>query len=217
MIHPLLLLLVLGLTVLSMLFHECGHAAACRYGGARPGVIGMGFYVVWPAFYTNVTDAYRLGRAGRVRTDLGGVYFNAIFLLPLTAVYLATGYLPLLAAVVVIHVEIVQQLLPSLRFDGYFILADLIGVPDLFRRIGPDPAQHDPRPAGRSPGRNLKRATRVTLTAWVLLVVPLLGDRTGLHHPERSQPRQDVRPVPGRAGAVPSSHSSGGSTSRPAW
>jgi putative peptide zinc metalloprotease protein len=179
-IHPVLLLLVLGLTLLSTLFHECGHAAACRYGGARPGVIGMGVYVVWPAFFTNVTDAYRLGRAGRIRTDLGGVYFNAIFSAGLAAVYLATGYQPLLAAVLLVHVEMVQQLLPSLRFDGYFILADLIGVPDLFRRIGPvlrslipgRPA--DPRVQG------LKRGARVTLTAWALVMVPLLIVELGL-------------------------------------
>jgi putative peptide zinc metalloprotease protein len=179
-IHPVLLLLVLGLTLLSTLFHECGHAAACRYGGARPGVIGMGVYVVWPAFFTNVTDAYRLGRAGRIRTDLGGVYFNAIFSVGLAAVYLATGYQPVLAAVLLVHVEMVQQLLPSLRFDGYFILADLIGVPDLFRRIGPvlrslipgRPA--DPRVQG------LKRGARVTLTAWVLVMVPLLIVELGL-------------------------------------
>ena len=179
LIHPLLLLLVLGLAVLSMLFHECGHAAACRYGGARPGVIGAGFYVVWPAFYTNVTDSYRLGRAGRVRTDLGGVYFNAVFLIPLMAAYLATGYLPLLAAVILIHLEIFQQLLPSLRFDGYFILADLIGVPDLFRRIVPTLGSMIPGRPIDSRVRNLKRAARVTLTAWVLLVVPLLAVELG--------------------------------------
>jgi putative peptide zinc metalloprotease protein len=174
LLHPLLLLLVLGLSVVSMLFHECGHAAACRYGGARPGVIGMGIYVIWPAFFTNVTDAYRLGRAGRIRTDLGGVYFNAIFVLPLTAAYLATGYAPLAAAVGLIHLEIVQQLLPSLRFDGYFILADLIGLPDLFRRIGPTLRSLIP---GRSadPGLGkLKRSARISLTIWVLLVVPML-------------------------------------------
>jgi putative peptide zinc metalloprotease protein len=173
-LHPVLVLLVLGLSILSLLFHECGHATACRYGGARPGVIGMGIYVIWPAFFTNVTDAYRLGRAGRIRTDLGGVYFNAIFALMLMGVYAGTGYAPLLAAVVLVHLEIVQQLLPSLRFDGYFILADLIGVPDLFRRIGPTlrsviPGQPiDPRIKG------LKRAARITLTAWVLIMVPLL-------------------------------------------
>ncbi len=138
LLHPMLLLMVLALAVLSMLFHECGHAAACRYGGARPGIIGMGFYVIWPAFFTNVTDAYRLGRPGRIRTDLGGVYFNAIFVLPLTVAYLDDG-LPAAAGrrSSLIHLEMMQQLMPSLRFDGYFILADLIGVPDLFRRIEP--------------------------------------------------------------------------------
>ena len=174
LLHPLLLLLVLGLSVVSMLFHECGHAAACRYGGARPGVIGMGIYLIWPAFFTNVTDAYRLGRAGRIRTDLGGVYFNAIFVLVLTGTYLATGYASLASAVVLIHLEIVQQLLPSLRLDGYFILADLIGVPDLFRRIGPTLRTLIP---GRSadPGlRKLKRSARISVTIWVLLVVPML-------------------------------------------
>ena len=180
LLHPLLLLLVLGLTVLSMLFHECGHAAACRYGGARPGVIGMGFFVIWPAFFTNVTDSYRLGRAGRVRTDLGGVYFNAVFVLLLTVTYLATGYAPLLAAVVLIHLEIVQQLLPSLRFDGYFILADLIGVPDLFRRIGPTLRSMIPGRPADPRVHGLKRAARVTLTAWVLVVVPLIALELGL-------------------------------------
>ena len=175
LLHPLLLLMVLGLSVVSMVFHECGHAAACRYGGARPGVIGIGFYVMWPAFFTNVTDAYRLGRAGRIRTDLGGVYFNAVFALALAAAYLATGYPPLLAAVVLVHMEVVQQLMPSLRLDGYFILADLIGLPDLFRRIGPTLRSIIPGRPADPRVLELKRAARVTLTAWILLVVPLLA------------------------------------------
>ena len=37
---PVVLLIVLGLSLVSAMFHECGHAAGCRYGGARPGVIG---------------------------------------------------------------------------------------------------------------------------------------------------------------------------------
>jgi putative peptide zinc metalloprotease protein len=174
LLHPVLLLMVLGLAVLSMMFHECGHAAACRYGGARPGVIGVGFYVIWPAFYTNVTDAYRLGRVGRIRTDLGGVYFNVVFMLPLIAGYLKTGYLPLLAAVFLIHTEILQQLMPSLRLDGYFILADLIGVPDLFRRIGPVLRSLVPGQPVDPKIRDLKRGARLTLTTWILIILPLL-------------------------------------------
>ncbi len=173
--HPLSVLAVLGLTLLSTLFHECGHAAACRYGGARPGVIGMGFYVMWPAFFTNVTDTYRLGRAGRVRTDLGGVYFNAIFVLALAAAYRTTGFAVLASAIVLTHAEIVQQLVPSLRFDGYFILADLIGVPDLFRRIGPTLRGLIPGQPRDARVQDLKRPARLILTAWVTLIVPLLG------------------------------------------
>src|SRR5207302_9571443 len=59
---PGLLLLVFALGVVSAGFHEFGHAAACRYAGATPGGMGVGFYLVWPAFYTDVTDAYRLPR-----------------------------------------------------------------------------------------------------------------------------------------------------------
>ncbi|MBI3969448.1 MAG: hypothetical protein HY329_27705, partial [Chloroflexi bacterium] len=79
--RPGLLLLVLAAVILSAGFHEFGHAAALRYGGGKVRGMGAGIYLVYPAFYTDVTDAYRLGRWGRVRTDLGGIYFNFIFAL----------------------------------------------------------------------------------------------------------------------------------------
>jgi putative peptide zinc metalloprotease protein len=135
--NPVGLLIVLGLTLASAMFHECGHAAGCRYGGARPGKIGVGIYMVGPAFFTNVTDSYRLSRAGRLRTDLGGLYFNAIFMLALAGLYAATSSEILLLVIAVTHLEMLEQLMPFARFDGYFILSDLVGVPDLFARVGP--------------------------------------------------------------------------------
>ena len=35
------------------------------------------------------------------------------------------------------QIEMVQQLIPTVRFDGYFVLADLAGVPDLLARVRP--------------------------------------------------------------------------------
>jgi putative peptide zinc metalloprotease protein len=172
--NPVDLLLVIGLSVVSAAFHECGHAAACRYGGGRPGAIGVGIYLVWPSFFTNVTDAYRLDRAGRLRTDLGGLYFNLIFILALAGVYAGTSAKVLLVVIAVTHLEMLQQLLPFVRFDGYFVLSDLTGVPDLFARIGPilrsvlTKGQPDPRIAG------LRRRARIAVTGWVLCVVPFL-------------------------------------------
>jgi putative peptide zinc metalloprotease protein len=169
------LLIVLGLSLVSAVFHECGHAAGCRYGGARPGKIGVGIYLVWPAFFTNVTDSYRLSRAGRLRTDLGGLYFNAVFMLALAGVYAASSAEVLLLVIAITHLEMAEQLLPFVRFDGYFILSDLAGVPDLFARIAPvlrsavSRGRHrDPRVTG------LRRSSRIVVTAWVLCVIPLL-------------------------------------------
>src|SRR3954451_18621440 len=96
---PALLLAVFALTVASAAFHEIGHAAACRYGGARPGVMGAGLYLLWPAFYTDVSDAYRLNRVGRLRVDLGGMYFNAVFAVAAVALYWASGSEALLIVV----------------------------------------------------------------------------------------------------------------------
>ena len=76
-----------------------GHAAAARSSGAEPGVMGAGLYLVWPAFYTDVTDSYRLGRAGRIRTDLGGLYFNAIVVVLTFVWWWATGWEALLLLV----------------------------------------------------------------------------------------------------------------------
>ena len=188
--NPVDLLIVAGLSLVSAVFHECGHAAACRYGGARPGVIGAGIYLVWPSFFTDVTDSYRLSRAGRLRTDVGGLYFNLIFILVLAGIYAASPAGFLLLVIAITHLEMLEQLLPFVRFDGYFILSDLVGVPDLFARVAPilrnavSRGPKDPRVTG------LRRRARIVVTGWVLCVIPLLTFSIGyllLHLPQISR------------------------------
>lgn len=172
---PGLILLLFALVVLGAAFHECGHAAGCSYGGAKPGVMGAGLYFVWPAFYTDVTDSYRLSRGGRLRTDLGGVYFNFVFILATAGVYFLTGFEPLLLVIVIQHLEVLHQLLPFLRLDGYYILADVTGVPDLFTRIKDILASLIP---GREPSERVKALkpwVRMVASGWVLLLVPIIA------------------------------------------
>jgi putative peptide zinc metalloprotease protein len=171
---PALLLMMLGLIILSAAFHECGHATACRYGGAQPGAMGVGIYIVWPAFYTDVTDAYRLGKGARLRTDLGGVYFNAIFILGTAGAYALTGFEPLLLMIPLQHLEIVHQFLPFIRLDGYYIVSDLTGVPDMFSRIRPTLASLIPWKKTHPRVRELKVWVRGAVAMYVFTVVPLL-------------------------------------------
>jgi putative peptide zinc metalloprotease protein len=170
--QPTLTLLVMALIFTSAAFHECGHVSACRYGGAKPGVMGFGLYLVWPAFYSTVTDSYRLDRIGRLRTDLGGVYFNAVFISGMDLAYLNNRTPWLLVAIVALHLETATQFLPMIRLDGYYILADLIGVPDLFSRLGPVLASLIPGRPTHPRVRELKPWVRRTITLWVLIVVP---------------------------------------------
>jgi len=172
--NPALLLMMLGLVVLSAAFHECGHASACAYGGAKPGAMGAGVYIVWPAFYTDVTDAYRLGKGGRLRTDLGGVYFNVIFILATAGAYAITGFEPLLLMIPLQHLEIIHQFLPFIRLDGYYIVSDLTGVPDMFSRIRPTLASLIPWKETHDRVKELKPWVRVAVTVYVFTVVPLL-------------------------------------------
>jgi putative peptide zinc metalloprotease protein len=172
---PGLLLLVVAITILSAGFHEFGHAAAARRGGATPGVMGAGIYLVWPAFYTDVTDSYRLGRGGRVRTDLGGLYFNAIVAVAVAGVWWLTGYDALLLLVATQILQMVRQLTPLVRFDGYHVLADLTGVPDLFHRIKPTLLGMLPWRWKHPETRVLKPWARAVVTLWVVVVVPMLA------------------------------------------
>ncbi|HEX2178515.1 MAG TPA: hypothetical protein VHL54_03200 [Actinomycetota bacterium] len=170
-------ILTLGIIVLlSALFHEFGHAAGGAYGGARPGAIGAGIFVVWPAFFSDITDSYRLSRAGRVRTDLGGIYFNLLLTLPLTGLYAVTGNPLWKWGVVALFLIVFQQLLPFLRLDGYYLVSDLTGVPDLFGNLRPALKNLLPGRRATNPSfAGLRPGVRAAVTVWALGTAAFAG------------------------------------------
>ena len=173
---PALLLIVLFVTAFAAGFHELGHAAALRYGGGRAKGMGAGIYLVYPAFYTDVSDNYRLARWSRVRTDLGGVYFNLLFALALVGLYLLTGQQFLLVIVTLLNLEMVRQLLPLVRLDGYWTLADLTGIPDFFSQMAPFVRRI--LPGSKDQDRQLPRLKwwgKLVFALYTLIAIPLLG------------------------------------------
>jgi putative peptide zinc metalloprotease protein len=173
---PGLLLVVIAVVIVSSIFHEIGHAAGIRYGGGRARGIGMGFYIVYPTFYTDVTDAYRLGRWARLRTDLGGFYFHLIFMLGILGVYWFTGQTWLLLVAILINVDVVYQLLPVVRLDGYWAIADLTGIPDFFSQMKAYLTRMLPvsgLKADKLPP--LKPWVNIVFATYIVLVIPALA------------------------------------------
>jgi putative peptide zinc metalloprotease protein len=172
--QPWLIVVLLPLIVASAAFHEFGHAAALAYGGGKVRGMGAGIYFVYPVFFTDVTDNYRLKRGSKVRTDLGGFYFNLIFALGVMGLYLVTGQEFLLLGVVAIVFGIVHQLMPIMRLDGYWALADLTGIPDPFSAMKPFVRSLLPfgRRAEGTP--EMKRWVKALFLLYIVIAVPLL-------------------------------------------
>jgi outer membrane lipoprotein-sorting protein len=170
------LLAVIGIVFAAGMFHELGHASALKFGGGYVRGMGLGMYLMYPAFYTDVTDGYRLGRWARVRVDLGGVYFHAIASLALIGLSLWLEAELLLIAVLLINVEMARQFIPFVKLDGYWLLADLTGIPDFFSQMGP--FVRSLAPASLSPGCHLpqlRRWVRAVFGIYILAVVPALA------------------------------------------
>jgi putative peptide zinc metalloprotease protein len=124
-----------ALTVVGVVVHELGHLAACSRFGARHGGMGVGLYWCFPTLYAEVHGAWLLPRLQRAVVDIGGVYLQSGYVLALGVIYLATGTEAVLSAIAWSHVLMLHTLNPVLKFDGYWLLADLTGAHNLHQWI----------------------------------------------------------------------------------
>ncbi len=119
------------------LVHEFGHALTLRYVGGRSGP--MGFMLLWglPCFYTDVSGAWLLTKKReRILVGLAGLGWQfaaaalLLALLPLPHPGSVAGQL-LVAALHLCGLTALLNLNPLLRLDGYWILCDWLGIPNL--------------------------------------------------------------------------------------
>ena len=90
-----------------------------------------------------------------------------------------TGYEPLVLLCFLLQIAVLQQMLPFLRLDGYYVLSDLVGVPDLFRRVGPVLRSALPFRDAEPSVAQLKPWVRRVVAGWVFLLVPVLAMNLG--------------------------------------
>lgn len=136
-----------NLVWLSLLFvalraaHELGHATACKAMGGRSTEIGLMLIAgVIPLPYCDATSAWRFPEVWRrVVVSAAGMYVE-VFLAAVAAIIWATtdpGRVHALAynmMLVAGFTTIVFNANPLLRYDGYYILSDVAGAPNLAQR-----------------------------------------------------------------------------------
>lgn len=127
------LCLLAGIKVL----HELGHGLACQHFGSRCNELGVQFMFGVPSMYCDVTDSWRLpNRWSRIAVAGGGIYVEMV-LATLACFLWVSSDSPMIRGISV-QVMIVSSLMtillnanPLLRYDGYYMLSDLVGIPNL--------------------------------------------------------------------------------------
>nr|WP_067290106.1 HlyD family efflux transporter periplasmic adaptor subunit [Marinobacterium profundum] len=126
--------------VFAKLCHEFGHAYMAKRAGCRVQSMGLAFMVLFPLFYTDVSDAWRVNdRRSRLLIGAGGMLAE---LLLAAIALLAWSLLPdgpartaaFMLASATWLTTLVVNLNPFLRFDGYYLLSDLWRVENLQQR-----------------------------------------------------------------------------------
>lgn len=126
-----------GALLVLKLLHELGHAYAATARGCVVSSMGIAFMLGAPMPYTDVTDAWKMSaRRDRMAIDLAGVSVElAVAALATFAwVFLPDGPMRAVAfafATTGWVMSLMINLNPFMRFDGYFVLADWLNVPNL--------------------------------------------------------------------------------------
>ena len=132
-------ILLLTIFVVVKVLHEAGHAFTARYFGAECNECGIMLLVLTPVLYTNVTDAWILGRRQRMLVTAAGIMVELFIAAVCTVLWwMATDGMARSILLNTMLLCSLNTLLfngnPLLRFDGYFLLADWVGIPNLAAR-----------------------------------------------------------------------------------
>jgi len=117
--------------------HELGHAYVAKAKGCKVPTMGVAFLVLMPVLYTDVTDSWRLvRRRDRLAVGAGGLAVElsvaslatlAWVLLPAGAARDAAYFLATTSWIMSLSINAS----PFMRFDGYYLLSDALGEPNL--------------------------------------------------------------------------------------
>jgi putative peptide zinc metalloprotease protein len=125
-----------GLSAVKVI-HELGHAyTATRYGCRVPSM-GVSFLVMFPVLYTDTTAAWRLrSRKQRLAIDCAGVTAELMVATISTLIWVVLPEGPVRSIFFVLAtsswiMSLAINLNPFMRFDGYYVLADMLGVANL--------------------------------------------------------------------------------------
>ena len=121
-------------------WHELGHGYACKAFGGRVPEMGCKLIVGMPLAYMDATSAWSFPtRMHRVIVMLGGMYFETLVAIPAALIWAwnPDSFIGSCAYQLIFMAGVATLFFnanPLMKYDGYFIFSDLIGIPNLKAR-----------------------------------------------------------------------------------
>ncbi|HET6574472.1 MAG TPA: biotin/lipoyl-binding protein [Fimbriiglobus sp.] len=118
--------------------HEFGHGLSCKAFKGECHEMGVLLMCLSPALYCNVTDAWTVAdKWKRIIISFAGIYVELVIAAIATFVWWYTPHLPTINSIamclmVLCSVSTVMfNANPLMRFDGYYMMADWLEIPNL--------------------------------------------------------------------------------------
>lgn len=120
--------------------HEFGHGLTCKNYGGEVHEVGLLFLVFMPFFYCDITDSWTFpNKVNRLLASAGGIMAE-LFIASVAAIvwyFTGPGFINSFSFYLVIICSVSTVLFnanPLLKFDGYYIIMDVLEVPNLRQR-----------------------------------------------------------------------------------
>lgn len=131
------LALVWVLTIVVKIIHEFGHGLTCKHYGGEVHEMGAMVIVFSPFLYADVTDSYLFpNKRHRVLVAAAGIYIELVIAAIATLLWAVSQPGPtqqlLFNLMLITSVwTVLFNANPLMKFDGYYMLTDILGVPNL--------------------------------------------------------------------------------------
>lgn len=128
-----IILYILILCVL--LIHEFGHSISAKKFNVNIKELGFGIYSIFPVFYVDLGEAWKLNIKKRTIINLSGIYIQlliGVFLLIFNLIF-KNNFI----ALSLFHANLTVIILnfnPFFKFDGYWVVSDLLNENNLMKK-----------------------------------------------------------------------------------
>jgi molybdopterin/thiamine biosynthesis adenylyltransferase len=135
--HPLSIVAIIALILLTTVVHEFGHAVTCAAMGAPVRSMGVMIFYLQPAAYADVTDSWVLSNKWhRVIISAAGVYVQSIATAAATTAAMVLRAHGIKSDLLLVYISlnvgsIIFNLIPFIKLDGYWMLSSGLAIPNL--------------------------------------------------------------------------------------